>query len=114
MVRHSAAHRGAERDVFPAAAARGRGLLTFSATCYGRLLKPRGGLQAPTGADCYRYALAQPGVAACLTAPATLELLEENLAALRQPHLDDERRHRLLALGASLYEDEAIFRRLVR
>jgi HEAT repeat protein len=114
MVRHSAAHRGAERDVFPVAAARGRGLLTFSATCYGRLLKPRGGLEAPTGADCYRYALAQPGVAACLTAPATLELLEENLAALRLPHLDDERRQRLLAQGASLYEDETIFRRLVR
>jgi hypothetical protein len=114
MVRHSAAHRGAERDVFPQAAARGRGLLTFSATCYGRLLKPRGGLEPPTGADCYRYALAQPGVAACLTAPATRELLEENLAALRLPHLDDERRQRLLAQGASLYEDETIFRRLVR
>jgi HEAT repeat protein len=114
MVRHSAAHRGAERDIFPLAAARGLGLLTFSATCYGRLFRPRAGLETPTGADCYRYALAQPGVAACLTAPATLEVLEENLAALRQPQLDEERRQGLLAQGAALYEDETVFRRLVR
>jgi aryl-alcohol dehydrogenase-like predicted oxidoreductase len=114
MVRHNAAHRGAERDVFPHAAARGTGVITFSSTCYGRLLQPRPGLAPPSAADCYRYCLEQPGVAACWTAPATVQLLEENLAALRDPALTEDRRQALLAQGASLYEEETIFRRLVR
>jgi hypothetical protein len=114
MVRHSAAHRGGEAEVFPQALERGTGLLTFSNTCYGRLLQPRPGLQPPTAADCYRYALAQPAVAACFSAPATLEQLEENLAVLRDPVLPDDRRAALLAQGAALYEDETLFRKLVR
>jgi hypothetical protein len=114
MVRHSAAHRGAEAEVFPRALARGSSLLTFSNTCYGRLLQPRPGLSPPTAADCYRYTLEQPAVAACFSAPATLEQLEEDLAALRDPVLPEERRAALLAQGAALYEDETIFRRLVR
>jgi hypothetical protein len=114
MVRHSAAHRGAEKDLFPQAAARGTPLLTFSTTCYGRLLQPRPGLAPPTAADCYRYALEQPAVAACFSAPATLAQLNENLAALRDPALPDDRRQALLAQGGALYEDETIFRRLVR
>ena len=31
-----------------------------------------------------------PGVSACFTAPATLEYLEENLDALRNPELPDD------------------------
>ncbi len=40
MVRHSAAHRKAEAEIFPRAAALGAGLITFNATCYGRLTQP--------------------------------------------------------------------------
>src|SRR5205085_3353992 len=79
MVRHSAAHRGAEKEVFPRAAAEGIGLIAFNNTCYGRLLQPRGDREPPRAADCYRFTLAQPGVAMCLSAPATLAQLEENL-----------------------------------
>jgi aryl-alcohol dehydrogenase-like predicted oxidoreductase len=114
MVRHSAAHRGAEEHVFAEASARGVGLITFNNTCYGRLLRPRDSLPAPSAADCARYSLAQPGVAVCLSAPATLAELEENLAVLRDPHLPPERRAALEALGAALYPDEVIFRKLVR
>jgi aryl-alcohol dehydrogenase-like predicted oxidoreductase len=114
MVRHSAAHRGAEEQVFPKAAARGTSVITFSNTCYGRLLEPHAGLQPPSAADCYRYALAQPGVLACLSAPASLAQLDENLAALRDPGLPEDRRQHLEAIGAKLYEEETMFRRFVR
>jgi hypothetical protein len=114
MVRHSAAHRGAEGRVFPAAAARGAGLITFNNTCYGRLLAPHGGAAPPSAADCYRYTLAQPGVRCCLSAPATLEQLDENLAALADPELPDDRRRALLTFGEALYREETTFRRLVR
>jgi HEAT repeat protein len=114
MVRHSAAHRGAEKEVFPDAARLGVPLLTFSSTCYGRLLQPRPGLTPPTAADCYRYSLEQPSVSACFCAPATLEQLAENLDVLRDPTLPEDRRGILLAQGASLYEDERVFRHLIR
>lgn len=114
MVRHSAAHRGTEQQVFAKAVERGVGLITFNNTCYGRLLKPQPGLPPPSAADCYRYTLEQPGVSACLSAPATLEQLDENLAALRDPLLGDERRAALLAQGERVYEEDTIFRKLVR
>src|SRR5262249_47195207 len=85
MVRRSAAPRGAEERVLPRAAELGTSVLTFNNTCYGRLLQPRDGRPAPAAADCYRFSLGQPGVTACWSAPATLEQLEENLAALRDP-----------------------------
>ncbi len=114
MVRHSAAHRGAEEHIFPHAAELGTGLLTFNNTCYGRLLQPRGDVPAPRPADCYRYSLAQPGVTACLSAPATLEQLDENLQALRDPELPEDRRRLLLAQGERVYEEDTTFRKLVR
>lgn len=114
MVRHSAAHRGAEQEVFPRAAQRGASLITFSNTCYGRLLQPHNGMPPPTAADCYRYTLMQPGVRACLSAPASLAQLEDNLAALRDPILPEERRAYLLSCGERLYEEETVFRKFVR
>jgi HEAT repeat protein len=113
MVRHSAAHRGAEEEIFPRAAQRGASLITFSNTCYGRLLEPHNGMP-PTAADCYRYTLMQPGVRACLSAPASLAQLDDNLAALRDPVLPEERRNYLLSFGEKLYEEETVFRKLVR
>jgi aryl-alcohol dehydrogenase-like predicted oxidoreductase/HEAT repeat protein len=55
MVRHSAAHRGAEAEVFPAARAAGAGVLTFSNLCYGRLLRSEWGDRFPpsAGADSF-------------------------------------------------------------
>jgi aryl-alcohol dehydrogenase-like predicted oxidoreductase len=114
MVRHSAAHRGAEEQVFAKAVKTGTSLITFNNTCYGRLLKPLGAVPPPSASDCYRYCLMQPGVRACLSAPATLEQLEENLEALRDPHLPEDRLAALLAHGAALYREETIFRKLVR
>jgi aryl-alcohol dehydrogenase-like predicted oxidoreductase/HEAT repeat protein len=114
MVRHSAAHRGAEERVFARAAELGVRVITFNNTCYGRLLEPFAGMAPPRASDCYRYTLEQPAVCCCLTAPATREQLEENLSALRDPALPDDRRQALLAFGAALYREERTFRKLVR
>ncbi len=99
MVRHSGAYRGAEERVFPAALQHGASILTFNNTCYGRLLK---GPEAPDAANCYRYSLTQPGVIACVSAPATLEQLKQNLSALHEPDLLPERRADLLRHGEAI------------
>jgi HEAT repeats len=114
MVRHSAAHRGAEKLIFPRALDRGTSLITFNNTCYGRLLRPQGDLPPPRASDCYRYTLSFPVVSACFSAPATLEQLEENLSALSDPTLPTDRRKRLLAQGERVYEEDTVFRKLIR
>ncbi|VTR94421.1 aldo keto reductase : Uncharacterized protein OS=Hyalangium minutum GN=DB31_9014 PE=4 SV=1: HEAT_2: Aldo_ket_red [Gemmata massiliana] len=109
MVRHSAAHRKAETEVFPFAQERGTSIFTFNNTCYGRLLDP-----SFRPSDCFRYTLNTPGVSACFTAPSTMEYLEENLDALRNPELPDDVRERLLKRGEWMYREDTIFRKTVR
>ncbi len=109
MVRHSAAHRKAETEVFPHAIDRGTSILTFNNTCYGRLLDP-----AFRPSDCFRFTLNTLGVSACFTAPSTGEYLEENLDALRDPELPDDVRERLLTRGEWMYREDTVFRKTVR
>jgi hypothetical protein len=111
MVRHSAAHRGAETAVLPHAVAHGTSVITFNSTCYGRLLRPPGGLSA---ADCYRYSLAQPGVTLCLSAPANLEQLEETLQVAEDPVLPADRLTEIIEHGAEVYREETLFRQTIR
>ena len=110
MVRHSAAHRKAEAEVFPLAIERGTSILTFNNTCYGRLLDD--GQFRPS--DCFRFTLNTPGVSACFTAPSNLKYLEENLDALRNPELPDDVRERLLKRGEWMYREDTVFRKTVR
>lgn len=112
MVRHSVAHRGAEDRILPAAREKGTTIITFNNTCYGRLLRPEGAVPHP--ADCYRYTLAQPGVTVCLSAPATVEQLEENLQAFHDPALPADRIVPLRSQGDRVYQEDAVFRKLVR
>jgi HEAT repeats len=114
MVRHSAAHRSAERAVFPRAVEAGASVITFNNTCYGRLLRPRGDRPAPSAADCYRYSLSQPGVSMCLSAPATVAQLADTLAVVRDPVLSEERRAHLIAWGDELYREEKLFQQTIR
>ncbi|MFY2562516.1 aldo/keto reductase [Corallococcus terminator] len=94
MTRHSAAHPGAEAAFFPEAQRQGTGVLTFTTTCYGRLLRPVPGASQdtplPSAVDCYRYSLSQPGVSASLTAPRNRRELLHNLEVLSRPWMEPE------------------------
>lgn len=105
MVRHSAAHRGAESTAFPHCQACGTGVLTFSNLCYGRMLhKTNVPLSAPvTPSECYRYSLSQPGVHACIAAPRRRSELLEDLAVVADPVLSAERQEELQAHGKEVY-----------
>jgi hypothetical protein len=121
MIRHSAAHPGAEERLLPAAAARGVGVLGFSATSYGRLLRPAptqsgspGAGALPSAAECYRYSLSQPGVCACVSAPRGGVELVENLEVLKEPLLPAERLAELRAHGEAIRAESLDFARHVR
>lgn len=120
MTRHNAAHTGAEENVFPTAISHGTGLLTFTSTCYGRLLKPTNqiegaaGIELPTAADCYRYSLSQPGVSACLTAPRNRDELLENLEVLNGEKLAPDAIAAIRAHGVAVRAENRRFDSLVR
>lgn len=87
MVRYNAAHRGAEREVFPHLGSTDTrpGVVSYTATRWGNLVDPKytpPGLKTPTAADCYRFALSNPNVDVCLTGPSSAAELEANLKAL--------------------------------
>jgi aryl-alcohol dehydrogenase-like predicted oxidoreductase len=118
MTRHSAAHPGAEAALFPEASARGTGILTFTATCYGRLLRPTPGMPSdatlPSAVDCYRYSLSQPGVSACLSAPRSHRELTRNLEVLDRPWMMPEAVEAMRAHGARVRARNQQFNALIR
>jgi hypothetical protein len=114
MVRHSAAHPGAEEQLFARAAATATGVLGFSATSYARLLAPNAsGVEAPSAAECYRYTLSQ-GASACISAPRGARELYANLDVLEAPALDERRVERLRAHGRVVREESLDFGRHIR
>jgi predicted aldo/keto reductase-like oxidoreductase len=97
MVRYNAAHRRAERDVFPAALERKVPVVAFTATRWGHLLQGVDGASgvAPMSAlDCYRFVLTHPAVSVVLMAPGNRGELEQNLTLLNdwRPCSTEERR----------------------
>ncbi|MBI3098222.1 MAG: aldo/keto reductase [Planctomycetes bacterium] len=95
MVRYNAAHRGAEREVFPKLPSAGGapGVITYTTTRWGHLIDPRrmpAGTRTPGAADCYRFVLTDPHVDMCLSGPSTLEQMQENLRVLDSEPMGDE------------------------
>jgi hypothetical protein len=76
-VRYNAVHSGAERDIFPNLPAPEvrPGIVSFTATCWGELLKPDqvpSGNAVPLASDCYRFVLTNPAVDVCLMGPRSV------------------------------------------
>jgi aryl-alcohol dehydrogenase-like predicted oxidoreductase len=103
MVRYSAAHRGAEDDVFPHLASEHRpGMTCYTATRWGRLLDARRmppGERPLTASECYRFPLASPHVDLCITGPADESQMNEALRALDDGPLSAEELQRIRRIG---------------
>jgi predicted aldo/keto reductase-like oxidoreductase len=104
MIRYNAAHRGAEREVFPVAGRLGLGVIAYTGLRWGALLRPTradpAGTELPAAVDCYRFQLEQPAVTVALMAPDNRAELEEDLLVWRKWRgLSDEERERVLAHG---------------
>lgn len=84
MHRYNMAHRKSEAEVLPAAQTTGIPVVAFTCTRWGSLLKghQRWSGRVPAALDCYRFALAHPAVQVALTAPGSVEELEQNAAVL--------------------------------
>ena len=96
MVRYNAAHRGAERDVFPVTRDLGLPVVAFTCQRWGKLCEPTPSdppsFTAPPAREWYRFVLAHPAVSVALMAPNDGRELAENLELLDdwRPPSEDE------------------------
>ena len=94
MFRYSAAHRGAEKEIFPYLLDIDRpGTVGYTATRWAKLINPRKipkGEAVPRASDCYRFVLSQPQVDVCLAGPANAEQMREALTALDRGPMSQE------------------------
>ncbi len=105
-LRYNAAHPGAERDVFPAMPEGPRpGVVAYTATSWGQLLDPKrmpAGEAPLRGRDCYRFALSNPDIDACMSGPKDSAQMAEALAALDEGPLTPEEDARFRRIGAHI------------
>jgi predicted aldo/keto reductase-like oxidoreductase len=106
-LRYNAAHRGAEKDIFPFVGKERRpGTVVFTATRWGKLLNPAKmppGEKPPTAADCYRFVLSHPAVDVCMSGAKTVEQMRENLALLDAGTMSEAELERMRRIGDFVY-----------
>ena len=104
MIRYNAAHRGAEREVFPIAQRMHIPVVTFTGLRWKALLQltpdDPPGFSPPSAVDCYRFCLSHPAVTVALMAPGNRAELEEDLRLLDDWSVPNaSERHRLVEHG---------------
>lgn len=105
-LRYNAVHRGAEEDVFPHLGEQRPGLVTFTATCWGKLMDPRKmaeGVTPPTAGDCYRYVLTNEYVDVCMMGVKDRQMLRDNLRTIEKGPMSEEEMTRMRDIGDYLY-----------
>jgi aryl-alcohol dehydrogenase-like predicted oxidoreductase len=113
MMRYNAAHRGAEEEIFPHLPASNPGVVSYTATRWGRLLRrPRGWPEServPLAGDCYRFVLSNPHVDVCLTCPGNARELSENLAAVARGPLASDEMDLMRRFGDLVHQETKLF-----
>ena len=103
MIRYNAAHRGAERDIFPKLPEANRpGIMVFTATCWGQLVnaKKMPSDERPMApADCYRFVLSDPDVDLCMTGPKTAHEMTDALMTLDTKPMSHDELERARRIG---------------
>ena len=115
-IRYSAAHPGAEQDVFPVLPKERRpGIVAYTATRWGQLLDPArmpAGQSALRGRDCYRFVLSNPDFNLCMTGPRNGTELTEALAALDEGPLSREEERHVRDIGQHVRAQRSIYQRI--
>jgi aryl-alcohol dehydrogenase-like predicted oxidoreductase len=103
MIRYNAAHRGAEREVFPVTDALRLPVIAYTALRWGALLRPTKGdppgFVVPPAQEWYRFVLHSPSVAVALAAPHDRAELAQDLEVLQSPPLSPDEYARLREHG---------------
>lgn len=113
MVRYNAAHRGAEREIFPYVEKHNTGVISFTATRWRYLLrKPKGWLKEgniPTAGQCYRFVMSNPHVDVCMMAPTNEKQFLTNLKEIKQGPLSQDEMDFMQKFGYAVYNRKQWF-----
>lgn len=112
MIRYNAAHRGAELDIFPKIDHHKVSIISYTATCWKRLLrKPKNylGERIPSAGDCYRFVLGNDKVDVCLMAPRNIKEFNENLEQIKKGKLPDDDLKFIMEFGDLVYKEKKWF-----
>ena len=113
MIRYNAAHRGAEKDIFPFIGKHNTGIISFTATRWRYLLRrpkgwPKDG-RIPTAGECYRFVLSNPNVDVCMMAPTNENQLISNLKEISEGPLNKDEMDFMLKFGDAVYNRKQWF-----
>lgn len=106
MVRYNAANRGAEEDVFPHLPADRPGMVGFTATRWGQLMKSKKiplEEKRPTAGDCYRFVLSHPSMDVVITGPSNSAQMRENLLNVSKGPMSAEELDWMRRIGDYVY-----------
>ena len=113
MVRYNAAHRGAEKEIFPYVEKHNTGIISFTATRWRYLLRrpkrwPKDG-NIPTAGQCYRFVLSNPHVNICMMALSNEKQFVSNLKEISEGPLSQEEMDFMLKFGDAVYKRKKWF-----
>ncbi len=103
MCRYNAAHRGAEKEIFDTLPESKPAIVAYTATRWGKLLKPSGDLPAMTPQECYRFVLSNPRVNVVLCGAANYAELLDDVEAVHLGPLDEEEMERIKKFGDKVH-----------
>lgn len=102
-VRYNAAHRGAEKDVFPHLPGKDApGIVSYTNTRWGDLLNPRkmpSGISPPSAPDCYRFVLSNPSVQVAICGPKSDDEMAAGLTVLKSGPMGEQELERMRMIG---------------
>jgi aryl-alcohol dehydrogenase-like predicted oxidoreductase len=103
MLRYNAAHRGAEREVFESLGDKRPGIVAYTATRWGKLLKPKGALGPMSAAECYRFQLSHPAVDVALCGARNWDELVADVRGVVEGPLPADRMAQVRAFGDAVH-----------
>lgn len=107
MARYNAAHRGAEKDIFPFLKNENRpGMTIYTATRWGQLMdtKKMPKDETPlTASEAYRFVLSHSAVDLCMMGPGSEHEFNEGVKALKEGPLAEEEMNRIVKIGDYLH-----------
>jgi aryl-alcohol dehydrogenase-like predicted oxidoreductase len=105
--RYNAAHRGAEKDVFPYIDGESKpGMVSYTATRWKQLINPKKtprNEKTPKASDCYRFVLSNPSVDVCMMGVKSHGQLQENLSVLEQGPMSEDELNWMRRVGDHVY-----------
>lgn len=103
--RYNLVHRGAEQDIFPHLQKTSTGIVSFTATYWGKVLKEKNVKKpavVPTAGDCYRFVLQREEVDVCMMGVRDLEMLRGNFSEIAKGPLSLDEMERLRTVGSTI------------